>query len=118
MDEVIAERDTALCDAAQRLEAVEAALREAKSEEHMGPRSKEYSDVVFDGRSEGAKRVARSRDVKYAKWFLSQRNWRVDDWISVFARRGRIEEVWECKEMWELRMAWMNEVLATCTSNH
>eukprot|EP00965_Chrysotila_dentata_P228218 6196482-Pleurochrysis_carterae.AAC.1 len=83
----------------------------AGEREQAGPRLKTYSEDEFESLSEGAKRVARSRDmitVKYAECFLSQRTWRVKDWITVFARHGWLNAFWESKEMRELHMAWVS----------
>eukprot|EP00965_Chrysotila_dentata_P023744 786836-Pleurochrysis_carterae.AAC.2 len=48
-----------------------------------------------------SQRSARARDMDYAEWFLSQREWRCEDWITVFFRQGGwLQALWESEEVW------------------
>eukprot|EP00965_Chrysotila_dentata_P263277 6214801-Pleurochrysis_carterae.AAC.3 len=88
----------------------------ARIRENAAPKA--HTDEEFDMLSIAGKRTARHRDVEFALAFLSQRTWRAADWVIIVEKQGWLEDFFDSKQCWRLRMDWAHELFATCTSLH
>eukprot|EP00965_Chrysotila_dentata_P175722 5801076-Pleurochrysis_carterae.AAC.2 len=116
--EMNTEHELALDKARKRVEKLLAALEEQSSTGYHTSVPMGRSTDDFDSLSDAAQRTARHRDIEYATWFIAQREWRVEEWITVMKKQNWLEAFWECKEMWEYRMEWARTLLCTCMSTH
>eukprot|EP00965_Chrysotila_dentata_P109774 3627610-Pleurochrysis_carterae.AAC.1 len=110
--------ETALDGAEARAKKLLQKLSDESAKQFPKSRPKGHTADAFESLSEVAQRQARHRDVEYASWFLQQREWRVEDWVTVIAKQGWLEAFWESKDVWDFRMDWARTLLASCMSTH
>eukprot|EP00965_Chrysotila_dentata_P050174 1662291-Pleurochrysis_carterae.AAC.1 len=70
-----------------------------KRPQYSNPLPRGHSDDAFAQLSEAGQRSARCRDIEYATWFVQQRSWRVEGWVTVLKQQGWLEAFWESREL-------------------
>jgi len=78
-----------------------------------------HSPEAFAALSSDAQRQARSRALQFlGAFFDTQEHWRGHDIATALQRKGLLEELWDSREMWVLRMEWARDLHGVCTSHH
>eukprot|EP00965_Chrysotila_dentata_P245916 6206852-Pleurochrysis_carterae.AAC.1 len=91
-------------------------LIESKEQAPKRPRSNTTQD--FESMDYAGQATARHRAIKYAESLLDDFSWRGKDLATILKRKGLIEDVWESKELWTLRMEWARELFGQMMSFH
>eukprot|EP00965_Chrysotila_dentata_P245556 6206627-Pleurochrysis_carterae.AAC.1 len=102
------------CKANKTIEGLESKLDAAREQiselqavhraEQMPSAPKAHSPNSFEALSDAGKCTVRFRAIQYAEQLLSQHDWRDEDLITVVTRLGLMEALFECREIWAMRM--------------
>ena len=79
-----------------------------------------HTEEEYAALAPGAQYTARSRQIQFAEWFLNRFEWRAADLATVIGRRGEqfLDDFFDTKELWRLRMEWLREVIGICENTH
>eukprot|EP00965_Chrysotila_dentata_P241190 6204141-Pleurochrysis_carterae.AAC.2 len=80
---MLVDRDKAIKCAEARVQKLIAKMSDASAEQFPKSRPRGHAASDFGNLSEAAQRQARHGNIEYACWFMGQREWRVEDWVTV-----------------------------------